>query len=101
MRIHECYLLQVYVYIRTVHAIAVKTATSMCPLYIRSLHPPPAFFRRLYHGEDPSEAVGRRKFARKFILPQFGMNSASYSPVTAETEVTSQPKIVQEGLLHH
>lgn len=83
--------------IRTVHAIAVKTATSMCPLYIRSLHPPPAFFRRLYHGEDPSDSVGRRKLARKFILPQLGMKSASYSSVTAEREETSQPKSIQEG----
>lgn len=76
----------------TVHAIAVKTATSICPLYSRSLHPPPAFFRRLYHGVDPSEAVGLRKSARKFIDPQFGWNSVPYSPLAAEREQLSQDR---------
>lgn len=51
--------------------MAVSTATSMWPLYRRSLQPPPAFFSRLYH-EDPSEAVGRKKSIRKLIEPQSG-----------------------------
>lgn len=50
----------------TVQAIAVSTATSMWPLYKRSLQPPPAFFSRLYH-EEPSEAVGRKKSIKKLI----------------------------------
>jgi len=55
----------------TVQAMAVSTATSMWPLYRRSLQPPPAFFNRLYH-EGPSDTVGRKKSIRKFIEPQSG-----------------------------
>lgn len=55
----------------TVQAMAVSTATSMWPLYRRSLQPPPAFFNRLYH-EGPSETVGRIKSIRKLIEPQSG-----------------------------
>lgn len=50
--------------------MAVSTATRMWPLYMRSLHPPPAFFSRLYH--EPSVVVGRRKSIRKLIEPQSG-----------------------------
>lgn len=55
----------------TVQAMAVSTATSMWPLYRRSLQPPPAFFNRLNH-EGPSEAVGRRKSIRKLMKPHCG-----------------------------
>lgn len=75
----------------TVHAIAVSTATSIWPLYSRSLQPPPAFFNNWYH-EDPSETVGLNISIRKFIRPQLGRYSPGYSPIVAKRQAGKKKK---------
>lgn len=74
--------------------MAVKTATSMCPLYTRSLQPPPAFVSKLYQA-DPSEAVGRRKSIRKLIEPQSGRKSSMYFPVLAGKQERKGYKLIR------
>ncbi|MFS7982855.1 hypothetical protein Hanom_Chr11g00967691 [Helianthus anomalus] len=72
----------------TVQAMAVRTATSMCPLYRRSLHPPPAFFSKLIHAASP-EGTGRRKSARKLINPQFGLYSSSCTTTPSDKYINN------------
>jgi hypothetical protein len=75
----------------TVHAIAVSTATSMWPLYIRSLQPPLALFNKRYH-EDLSPTLGLKMFARKLTFPQSGINSAGYSLTSAINLISRKTK---------
>lgn len=73
----------------TVHAIAVRTATYMCPLKTRSLQPPPALFKVLNQFSLPfpvcEGSKGLRILTKNCIRPHLGTYSGGYLSTSAAT----------------
>lgn len=80
-------------------AMAVRVATSMCPLKMRSLQPPPARVRVLNQAAKPglAAAVGRRKGARNWRGPHSGTNSGAGAGAGAGNQQWQPHQVSEQG----